>query len=144
MNLYRNESSDPKFNAQRCLSGLTHYVDDDTLRFHKSRIISTYVVDHGLLFALVESVALDMHNTKRGFRYVVFDTFGNVINRAPLDECYSTSKSATKAMWAYLGTVDAIAVTVAAIDGYERYTAQECADARAKIAALATTDRQAA
>lgn len=32
-NLYRNEASDPRDNAQRNLSGRTHYVDDDTLRW---------------------------------------------------------------------------------------------------------------
>jgi hypothetical protein len=55
------------------LCGRTHYVDQDTLRWHKSKIISSHVVDGGLLFAIVTSDALDMQNTKRGFRYVIFD-----------------------------------------------------------------------
>ncbi len=37
MNLYRSESNNPKWNAQSNLSGRTHYVDEDTLRWHKSR-----------------------------------------------------------------------------------------------------------
>ncbi|KAH2035914.1 hypothetical protein KXW51_006159, partial [Aspergillus fumigatus] len=74
--LFRTESHDPKTNAQRNLCGRTHYVDDDNLRFHKSRVISARVVDNGLLFAIVTSDALDFENRKRGFRYVIFDVFG--------------------------------------------------------------------
>jgi hypothetical protein len=65
MQMYRNQASDPKSNAQRNLAGRTHYVDDDTLRFHKSRVISARHVDQGLLFAIVTSDALDMNNTRR-------------------------------------------------------------------------------
>ena len=84
MNLYRDESSYPKANAQLNLCGRTHYVDDDTLRWHKSRVISTHVTDGGLLFAIVTSDALDMDNKRRGFRYVVFGLFGNVLARTEL------------------------------------------------------------
>ena len=121
MNLYRDESSTPKWNAQRNLSGRTHYVDDDTLRFHKSRVLSTHVTDNGLLFSLVESIALDMHNTQRGFRFVIFNVFGDSIERASLDEAFKTRKAATKAMWQALEKIDAKAVTLAAIDRQEEF-----------------------
>lgn len=121
--LYRNEGSDPKYNAQRNLSGRTHYVDDDTLRWHKSRIISARAVDNGLLFAIVTSDALDMNNTRRGFRFVIFDLFGNVIERTSIDSDkatgdpgpYRTSAAAAKAMWAKLNEFDARAITDSAI-----------------------------
>lgn len=87
--LYRDELSYPKVNAQANLCGRTHYVDDATLHWHKSRIISARVIDRGLLFAIVTSDALDMNNTKRGFRYVVFDVFGNVLSRPKLEEFFA-------------------------------------------------------
>lgn len=136
MNFYRDESSNAKWDAQRNLSGRTHYVDDDTLRFHKSRILNTYVVDGGLLFALIESCALDMHNTKRGFRFVVFDVFGTVLERAGLDDTYSTSQAAINAMWRYLDGVDAAEHTkMAAARSAERYAA-EMADLQDKVTKL--------
>lgn len=131
--LYTNKGGSPKDNAQRNLAGRTHYVDSDTLRWHKSRILSARHVDGGLLFAIVESCALDMHNTRRGCRYVVFDIFGNVISRVALEDCWRTSAQADKAMWAYLDTVDAKAVTREAIERTERYHAQEMAALSAKL-----------
>lgn len=116
MNLYRNESSTPKWNAQRNLQGRSHYVEDDSLRFHKSRILETTITDDGLLFALVESVALDMNNTSRGFRPVVFDVFGNTIDRQPLDAAFSTRKAASKAMWLELNAINAQEHTLTQIE----------------------------
>ena len=105
----------PKFEAQDQLAGKTHYVDNDTLRFHHSRIISCDIAANGLLFWLVESVSLDMKNTQRGFRFVVFDVFGNVITRAKLEDAFKTSKQANKACREYLATVDALEITLAAM-----------------------------
>ena len=137
MHLYRNESSDPKWNAQRNLIGRTHYVDDDTLRFHKSRILSARHTDNGLLFALVESMALDPNNVKRGYRYVIFDIFGNTIERPKLEEAFRTSEMATKAMWEALNRIDAQAVTLAALDRQARAYISEIADLRKQVKAMA-------
>ncbi len=115
MNLYRDESSDAKTNAQRNLCGRTHYVDDDSLRWHKSRVLSTRVTDGGLLFAIITSDALDMNNTRRGFRYVVFDVFGTVVARPQLEEAFRTSEQARKAMWKALNGLDAVWLTRDAI-----------------------------
>jgi len=133
MRLYRNESSDPKINAQRNLCGRTHYVDDDTLRWHKSRIMSARVVDNGMLFAIVTSDALDMNNTKRGFRFVVFDVFGTVLERPKLEDSYRTSDKAAKAMWNALNAIDAKAVTLAACDKAEKCYLAELAELRAAV-----------
>ena len=132
-NLYRQESSNPKWNAQRNLSGRSHYVDDDTLRFHHSRILSTHITDGGLLFALVESYAVDMNNTQRKYRGVILDVFGNVVNRPKLEYGFSSSKAATKAMWEILNGLDAKALTVKAIEQAEKYHAMDMADLRAKV-----------
>lgn len=114
-NLYRNQSSDARDNAQRNLSGRTHYADDDTLRWHHARILSSRHTDGGLLFALVESCALDMHNTKRGCRYVIFDIFGHTVARVDLENCWKRSEQATKAMWTKLNELDAAQITRDAI-----------------------------
>jgi len=116
MNLYSNESSNPKFNAQRNLSGRTHYVDDDTLKFHRSRVLSSRCTDGGLLFAIVTSDGLNYENTRRGYRFAIFDVFGTILERPTLYEAYRTSAQATKAMWAVLNTIDAKAVTMAGIE----------------------------
>ena len=91
---FSQESSDPKYDAQRNLRGKTHYVDDDTLKFHKSRVLSSARLEDGLLLRIVTSDALDMHNTKRGFRAVVFDVFGTVIDRPTLEQASSTKEAA--------------------------------------------------
>lgn len=120
MNLYRNECSNDKTNAQRNLMGRTQYVDPDSLRYHKARILSARPVLDGILFAIVESVALDPYGRKRGCRFVIFDLFGNTVGkRADLDHCWKTGAAATKAMWAEIDTLNADQIT---LDGIDRAT----------------------
>lgn len=133
MQLYSNQSSDPKTNAQKNLMGRTHYVDPDTLRYHKSRIVSARHTHGGLMFAIVESCALDMKNTKRGFRYSIFDLFGHVIDRPDLENTSTTSRAAEKAMWASLNSLNAQAITLAAIRRKRDSDAQELTDLAAKV-----------
>ena len=94
---FRCESSDPKYNAQRNLSGKTHYVDDDTLRFHKSRVLGTCIIHNGLLLRVTCSDSLDARNTKRGYRCAVFDVFGHCVSRPKLEDAYSTKQAAINA-----------------------------------------------
>ena len=133
MNRYTNQSSNPKWNAQRNLTGRTHYVDEDTLKFHKSRVLHTYVVDNGLFFALVESVALDMNNRSRGFRFVIFDLFGTILERPNLEATYSTTNKACKAMWAALDGLDAVAVTSEGIARFRANATQEADEIEATL-----------
>jgi hypothetical protein len=135
--LYKNEASDPKLNAQRNLMGRTHFVDPDTLRFHKSRVIACHITDGGLLFALITSDALDWHNTKRGFRYTVFDLFGTVVASVKLEDAYKTRAQAFKAMWAMVECLDAKAITVSGILNAERRHATEMAELRLKVTGYA-------
>lgn len=139
MNLYRNESSDPKTNAQRNLVGRTHYVDDDTLRFHKSRVISARHSDEGLLFAIVTSDSLNYEGTRRGFRFVIFDVFGTVLERTETENAFRTSDKATKAMWVALNAIDAVWTTRDAIARQQHQAELEFAalhDQVTKIAAV--------
>lgn len=136
LTLYSDEASYALPNAQRNLNGRTHYVDEGTLRFHKSRILSAHAVENGLLFTIIESMALDMNNTKRGFRYVVFDLFGHVISRVDLEHAFRSKEQARMAMWAFLETIDAKAITAAAIEREEKYHAEDMRRLRETLAKL--------
>lgn len=131
--LYRNESSHPLINAQRNLMGRTHYVDPDTLRFHRSRVISARHTDEGLLFAIVTSDSLDYQHTKRGFRFVIFDIFGTVLERTKLEEAYRTSERARTAMWAALNAIDAKTITLEAITKQTDRYLEEMAELRIAV-----------
>jgi hypothetical protein len=115
MQLFSKQASNPKANAQRNLMGRTHYVDPDSLRFHKSRVLSARHTDGGLLFAIVTSDALDYQNTRRGYRFVIFDLFGHVVERTELENAFKSNRSAEKAMWDALDKLNAKALTLAAL-----------------------------
>ena len=88
--------SQPKHEAQEALRGRTHYVDDSTLRYFHARIIDASPIMKGLFFEIMESSSLDMNNTARGFRVVVFDLFGEIVYRPSLDGMKATSTAARK------------------------------------------------
>ena len=136
MHLFTHQSSHPKFNAQRNLEGLTHYVDDQTLRYHKARILKTHITDNGLLLALVESVALDPRGEERRFRPVIFNLFGMILSRNDLTNCFKSSAAAEKAMWAELEKIDAKAVTLAAIREQKKTFAEAMQSLTEKVRAL--------
>jgi hypothetical protein len=129
-NLYKCENSYHLVNAQSNLMGRTHYVDPGTLKFHKSRVLYSAVAYEGLLFAIVTSDALDYQNTKRGFRYAIFDLFGTCLDCPKLEEAFRTKEQAKKAMWAQIDKIDAKAVTLDAIAKAEFWHAKEMADLR--------------
>jgi len=120
-NLYERKSHySAKYDAQLNLQGRTYYVDDDTLKFHKAKVLETRAHDNGLLFSIVESCALDPNGHKRGFRYVIFDLFGTVLDRPDLQSTYSSSLRARKAMYEALNKIDAKAITLAGIENRRR------------------------
>ena len=143
IDLFRNESSDAKHNAQLNLAGRTRYVDDDTLRYFRARILSTRIVDDGLLFALVESASGDMNPTTRIFRYVIFDLFGTVIARPEIEASWKSSSPAEKAMWKALNAIDAVQVTREAIARHAARQEYEIAEMRAKVDAIAAKRKAA-
>lgn len=100
--------SQAKQEAQEALRGLTHYADDSTMKYFRSRITSARPINEGLFFEITESSSRDMHNTARGFRVVVFDVFGETVYRPKLEDMKATSTAARKA---YLKdfTIDAAA-----------------------------------
>lgn len=104
--LYTYKSGDPKDNAQRNLEGRTHYAEDGTLRYFHARIVSSHALQEGALFYLIESASLDPDNTRRGFRFVIFDVDGTVLERPTLENTFRTSEQARKAMYKWLDTFD--------------------------------------
>lgn len=111
--LFTDRSYDAKRNAQLNLQGRTHYVDADTLRFFHARVISAFDSCDGLVFFVVESSAKNSGNTERGFRPVLFDVFGTVIN--PRNVYYVSSDKAKKAGYEFLNAFDLMAHYRAAI-----------------------------
>lgn len=133
VSLYRCESSDPKYDAQRNLCGRTHYVDDDTLRYFHARILSVHVIDGGLLYAVLESASGDFNRTTRIYRYVVFDLFGNVVDRPDIDSSWKSTEPARKAMWKALERIDAIAVNREAMERHRAAFDREMVDLDKKL-----------
>ena len=117
----RNHSTD---NAQENLGGRTHYADAGTLRFHKSRILSARPIMSGAFFLIIESCALDMHNTRRGFRAVLFDLLGETVYRPTLEECRRTREQASADFWAWCNQFDEL--------GHYRDAMNERADRHAR------------
>lgn len=94
-----------KNNAQQNLSVRSHYADEDTLRYFKSRILRGVHRADGLLFLLVESVGSKPKDSKRNKRFVVFDVFGTVVNDR--EEWFATTDQARKAAEDFLAAFDA-------------------------------------
>lgn len=136
---FRYESGDPKYNAQRNLSGISHYVDNDTLRFHKSRVLGTALLHGGLLFRVTCSDALDMHNTKRGFRCAVFDIFGTTVSRPDLEHATKTHQAAINA--SEREEIDLVSHYREAIARELRQAAEHAADLENALALLSQTDQ---
>jgi hypothetical protein len=126
--LFRDESSDPKLNAQSNLCGRTHYVDDATLAFHKSRILVCRVLADGLILGIVESYSVDLDNTERAFRHVLFDVFGTVLSRSELRDGLDSRQKALLAMYAAVDLIDPRSHTLVAIER-ERYGINQELDA---------------
>lgn len=140
--LFTSQSSNPKWNAQRALSGLTHYAEDDTLKWHKARILSTAILADGLLFRITESCALDMNNTKRGTRCVVFDVFGTAVYRPGLENTFKTSDRARDA--AADTEIDLVAHYREAIKSKLYWIAQDAAKMETALSLLAVSPAEVA
>lgn len=105
--LFTNCSSYPISQAQRNLEGRTHYVDDATLKYFGSRILSCGMTDDNTLLYLLESCKTSADGGGREFRFVVFDVFGTVVQRPALGEGFKNGEQALCAMWAWLNSFDA-------------------------------------
>lgn len=138
MRLYRSESSDPKINAQHNLQGRTHYVDPDTLKFFRGRVLAFRIHSGGLLCSIIESVKA--HDDRRIFRYVIFDIEGNILARPTMDGGLKNRSAAEKAMYKVLDGIDAVKVCRAAMkaayDNHRQQYARDLVELKAKAAEL--------
>lgn len=100
--------SSKAIDAQKNLDGKTHYVDASTMQYFKSKVLTSGDHFHGLIYAIVESVALNSDNTRRGYRPVLFDVFGTVIDRVSIEDTYKSPDAARKAMYATLDALDVL------------------------------------
>ena len=119
----------PLPDAQRNLSGRTHYCDDGTLRYFSARINSASDECGGLVYMIEESVSHP--ELGRVHRFVAFDVFGTVISDR--EEFHKTRKPCTKAKFAWLNGFDAEAHTIATL---RKWADRQTREAQAVIAAL--------
>ena len=89
---FRCESCYDAYNAERNLNGRTHYVDSDTLKYFKARILRCGITDDNLLLWIVESVGNKPHGGNANKRFVAFDVWGNVV--CDRDEWFTTTDKA--------------------------------------------------
>ena len=114
--LFENKSYNDKINVQSNLAGRTHYFNEDSMKFHKSKILYSTITDGGLLLGVIESYAVDMYNNTRAFRPVIFDVFGDIVNeRLSLEEGLKTKDQAKELMREQLDSINAKKVTMKGI-----------------------------
>jgi hypothetical protein len=109
---YRDDSSYALPRAQRALSGRTHYVDNDTMKYFGCRINACQVDFNGLYCWILESVSHP--SMGRVHRFVLFDVFGTVLTERN-NMLRSTRKQAEKDKETFLGSFDPLAHTEAAL-----------------------------
>lgn len=102
---FRVESYNPLNDAQRNLQGLTHFVDANTLKGFRARVLNAQASHEGLIYWIIESVGKKPFDGKANKRFVAFDVFGDVISDR--DSWHTTSKAAEKDKNAFLESFDA-------------------------------------
>jgi hypothetical protein len=136
---YRCESSYPEYDAPRNLQGRTHYVDADTLKGFKARILNAGHAADGLLYWIVESVQSRPDHGGYTRRAIVFDVFGDIVNeRADMAETqgewFKDTHKAENAAFEFLKTFDAVKHTMGKLAANAR---RDIKQARATLATLA-------
>ena len=138
--LYSNKSSYPKPNAQQNLEGRSYFATDSALKFFGARINSAHHSASGLVFFIVESSFLDMNKTKRGFRFHLFDIFGEEIGKQELDQAVKTSEQARKAGYSFLDQFDLTAHYARKLESIARKADKQAQEARAICAQLTESE----
>jgi hypothetical protein len=102
---YRQESCYYLNDAQRNLQGRTHYVNNDTLKGFRARVLNAHLSHDGLVYWIIESVGNKPFEGKANKRFVAFDVFGDVVSDR--GQWHTTSKAAEKEKNAFLESFDA-------------------------------------
>ena len=75
--------------AERLTDDKTHYYSASTRRFHGASVSKLRVIADGMALAAIERVSLDMNHSRKGYRVVIHDLTGTVINdRSNLDHAH--------------------------------------------------------
>lgn len=110
---FRIESCCPAADAERNLSGRTHFADPQTLRYFKSRILHSGMTGDRLVYWLIESNRFEPCEPEKNKRFVAFDVFGKQLFKQ--DSWHKTSKAALAEGKQWLVSFDALAHTEAAL-----------------------------
>lgn len=103
----------PLYAAQRSMDGLTHYYDDDTLRYFNARVHRAEVVAR---VALVTLESTKHNDEPRRYRVTVHDLTGTVINeRRDVDDMLPTLRAAEKEYREAIAAIDPVKVLANAI-----------------------------
>ena len=105
---FQHRSSYTLPDAQQNLKPVTHYVDDETLRYFKARIVRSWLpgecgTESGFLYAIVESLRKPGEEGNKTKRANVFDCFGSVIFQS---EFQNSTEKAKKEVYAFLNGLD--------------------------------------
>jgi hypothetical protein len=138
--LYDNKSSYSKSNAQLNLEGRSYFATDSALKFFGARINSAHQSASGLLFFVVESSFLDMQKTKRGFRFHLFDIFGQEIGKQELSEAVKTSEQARKAGYKFIDQFDLTAHYAEKLESIAKKADKQASEAREICAQLTESE----
>ena len=141
VSLYGNKSSYALNNAQLNLEGRTHFASDSSLKYFGSRINSAHETASGLLFYIIESSFLDFDKTKRGFRYAIFDIFGDCVARLDIEAAFKTSEQARKAMYVELNNFDVAAHYTRAIESVAKRAEAKAKQYRETLAILSQLNK---
>ena len=141
--LFRCESSYQDSDASRNLQGRTHYLDPDTVRYFKSRVLAAGRSHEDLLYYIVESVASRPDHGGYNKRFVCFDVFSSVVNdRAGTDSgWHKTTEAAMKEGRAFLARFDAVTHTAETLASNAR---RDMEAAKRTLAALRPARKTAA
>ena len=115
---FRCESSYSDCDAERNLRGRTHYLDPDTVKYFKSRVLAAGRSHENLIYYIAESVNSRPDHGGYNKRFVAFDVFGTVVNdRAGVSDAnwHRTTDAAMKEGRAFLAGFDAVTHTAEAL-----------------------------
>lgn len=127
---YSQHSYNARYNAQHNLRGRSHFVDEDTLRYFRGRVLNAYASADGRLFVVVHSQRENYDNTNRIFSYAIFDLAGCVV--AGRVQSYKTATKARKHCAEMLALLDADQLTLDALSYLEGRFANDISYARQK------------
>jgi hypothetical protein len=103
--------------AQRELIGRSAYFSDENLRAFESRILHAQTYRNRKLLGVVESVRTHLTQSRRGKRFVIFDTTGAIIEKS--EASYESSEKAVEDMEKIIEKINVIAVTLQSLRNME-------------------------